>query len=343
MNVIKWLFAVAILVLLADGLILTPYYYKRLSPYTYDKEMGWVPKQDFSRNFHQRDSAGKSYDASYSLDHHRFRAYGDPATRNIKILFLGDSFTGDPFTGNNEMYFSMVKTAFREKYHKDVEIFAVGGGGYGTLQEYLLIKNKIKTINPDIFVLQFSDNDFCNNLLEWESQGIVRNQYLFRPYYAIKSGGIYHSPSPFAGIYSFLYKNSHIFERADIISQMLQFKYFGDYSRKLTLQEKERFEKESYDVTKQLFVLLKNEFGKETKLFMMVDVTDDKHINDLQVTLAKETGYIPLLFPLQNLNKFEAEHKGAVLRHADGGHLNILGNKILGEGLAEELAAHMSR
>jgi lysophospholipase L1-like esterase len=316
----------------------------RLSPYEYDETMGWLPKRDFSRNIPQRDAAGNKYNAFLSYDHHRFRAYGDPATRKTKILFLGDSFTGDPFTGNQEMYFSVVKSVLREKYNKDVEIFAVGGGGYGTLQEYLLIKEQIKIINPDFFVLQFSDNDFINNLLDWENNWIVRNQRFYRPYYSINTGKILYSPSPYAGCYKFANNNSYFFRRLDIIFQQLQYKYYGDYTnRKFTSEEIKKFQADSYNVTIKLLAFLKNEFSKDAKLFVMVDLTEDNGTNDLQIDLAKESGYIPLLFPLQNLHKYEAEHNSATLRHADGGHLNILGNKILGEGLAADLFKHMNR
>jgi lysophospholipase L1-like esterase len=315
----------------------------RLSPYTADSVLGWAPRQDFSRNFPQKDAAGNKYDALFALDHQRFRAYGNPASQNTKILFVGDSFTGDPFTGNKEMYFSIVKSALAEKYHKNVEVFAIGGGGYGTLQEYLMVKEQIHIIKPDIFVLQFSDNDFMNNLLEWEQQGIVRNQTFYRPYYSVKTGKIVHSPSPLAGIYRFLYNNSYFFRRVDIIIQRLQFKYYGDYSRKLSADEAKKFETDSYLVTKSTLSLLKKEFSKDAQLFFMIDQTDDSRVNDLQVSLARETGFTPLFFPMQHLNRFEKEHKGAVLRHADGGHLNILGNRILGEGLAEDLSNRLKK
>lgn len=339
-SVAAMLMFTTLLVVMADLLYFNPRD-QRLSPYDYDETMGWLPKNNFSRNIPQKDAAGNKYNAFLSYDRHRFRAYGDPATRKTKILFLGDSYTGDPFTGNKEMYFSVVKSALREKFNKDVELFAVGGGGYGTLQEYLLVKEQLKIIKPDIFVLQFSDNDFMNNLREWESQGIVRNQTFYRPYYSTKSGTIQYSTSPFVRCYKFLYNNSYFFRRTDIIMQRLQYKFYGDYSRTFAPQDLERLEKDSYDVTRQILLLLKNEFSKDAQLFIMIDVTNDKKIDELQVKLAKEAGYIPLLFPMRNLNKFEAENKNAVLRHADGGHLNILGNRILGEGLAEELRGHI--
>lgn len=348
MNRKMWLLLVAIFMVMATSVVLVDILYfnprdQRLSPYTYDETLGWIPKRDFSRNFPQKDSAGNKYDAFLSLDHHRFRAYGDPASRSTKILFLGDSYTGDPFTGNNEMYFSVVKSALHEKHNKDVEIFAAGGGGYGTLQEYLLIKDQIKGINPDVLVLQFSDNDFINNLFDWESPGIVRNQIFYRPYYSSKAGKYFYSSSPYASCYKFAYRNSYFFRRLDLIFQRLQYKYYDGYSREFTPAELKMFHQDSYEITKKLLALLRSACPKETKLFIMLDPTDDMPLNALQATLAKESGYIPLLFPVDNLNKYEIAHKAVILRHADGGHLNILGNKILGEGLAAELFDHLNR
>lgn len=332
----------AVCVISVDVLYFNPRDLK-LSPYEYDKTVGWLPKRDFSRNIPQRDAAGNKYNAFLSYDHHRFRAYGDPAARKTKILFLGDSYTGDPFTSNSEMYFSVVKSALREKYNKDVEIFAIGGGGYGTLQEYLLVREQIKVINPDVFVLQFSDNDFINNLLDWESNWIVRNQCFYRPYYSINTSKILYSPSPYARCYKFANNNSYFFRRLDLIFQRLQYKYYGDYTnRKFTPEEMKKFQADSYNVTKKLLALLKREFSEKTKVFIMLDPTEDNALNGLQEKLAKEAGYIPLSFPVVNLNKYEAGHKDAVLRHADGGHLNIPGNKILGEGLAEDLFSHLN-
>jgi len=332
----------ALSVVLADYLYFNPKD-QRLSPYAADEVLGWAPKKDFGRNFPQKDAAGNRYDAFFSLDHNRFRAYGDTATSKTKILFLGDSFTGDPFTGNNEMYFSVVKSTLRQKYHKDVEIFAAGGGGYGTLQEYLFIKEQIKVINPDIFVLQFSDNDFSNNSLEWEREEIVRNQNFYRPYFSDEKGKLRYSPSRFAGCYRFLYNNSYFFRRLDIIAQRLQFKYYDGYSRKFSPKEIEKLRGNSYQVTRKVLRLLKQEFNKDARLFIIIDETGDKELNRLQVSVAKESGFTPLLFPMQNLNALEAKNKATVLRHADGGHLNILGNRILGEGLATELFSQMSK
>ena len=94
MNRNMWLCLVAIFMFLALSVVLADYLYfnpkdQRLSPYAADEVLGWAPKKDFGRNFPQKDAAGNRYDAFFSLDHNRFRAYGDTAT-------CLDVFSSDP-------------------------------------------------------------------------------------------------------------------------------------------------------------------------------------------------------------------------------------------------------
>ena len=57
-----------------------------------------------------------------------------------------------------------------------------GGGGYGTLQQYLLIKKYFDEIKPTIIIHQFCENDFENNTKQIEKNSILYSQYYFRPY-----------------------------------------------------------------------------------------------------------------------------------------------------------------
>ncbi len=335
----KWMWLIVALISLAsaDVLIFSPVHMK-YPCYVPDDLLGWAPKHDFAREFVQRDSAGKTYKAFFALDHNGFREYGDPAAKRIKILFLGDSYTGDPNAGNQEIYFSVVKSTLHNKYNLDVEIFAAGGGGYGTLQQYLFIKEYIPKIKPDVFVLQFCDNDFENNYWEWEKYSIVRNQKYFRPYYSIESDSIFYADTFTARYYRIFYKNSFLFRGFEAILRRLQYKYYNGYS-KLTAQENYQFLRTSYPVTKKLLQLLRNEFGKETSLFAFFPPPYDPPFENQSLSVLRECGFTPLLSPMHALEK--ARNKGEIVLNADGGHYNNLGNRILGEALAAELYSHL--
>ncbi len=333
----KWIWFVAVLLSLAaaDVLLFSPLHL-RYPCYRPDDVLGWAPKHDFARDFSQRDSAGNRYKAFFSLDHNGFREYGDPAAKRIKILFLGDSYTGDPYAGNKEMYFSVVKSTLHDKYHMDVEIFATGGGGYGTLQEYLFIKQYISRIKPDVFVLQFCDNDFENNFWEWEKYSIVRNQKYLRPYYSLDSDSIYYADTLTARAYRVLYKKSFLLRGCDAVLRRLQYRYYGGYS-KLTEQENYQFLRTSYPLTHKLLLKLKSAFGNETKLYALPVV--DPPFENLSLSVLRESGFTPLLSPMHALEK--AKNAGEIVLNADGGHYNNLGNRIMGEALADELFSHL--
>jgi lysophospholipase L1-like esterase len=321
------------------------------SGYMPDNLLGWTPKRDFSRELTEKDAAGNTYKVLFSLDHNGFRAYGDPATKRLKILFLGDSYTGDPKASNERMYFSVVKSTLRDKFGLDVEVFTAGGGGYGTLQEYLFIKEYISIIKPDICVLQFTDNDFTNNFQEWEKYSIVRNQKYLRPYYSLESDSVYYVGTIWAKTYRLLYNRSFLFRGVDALARRIQYRYYSDRYKKnpsnyydgysaLPLAETYALLRQSYQVSKKLLLLFKKDFSPSTRFFTFFPPAGiDQNFLEQWVALAEECGFTPLLSPIRALNKATVE--GEVVLNADGGHYNNLGNLIMGEALAEELAAQL--
>jgi hypothetical protein len=62
-------------------------------------------------------------------------------------------------------------------------IFAYGGGGYGTLQEYMILDRYVDKINPDMVLWQFCANDLIINSHELESASFSNNNQMKRPYY----------------------------------------------------------------------------------------------------------------------------------------------------------------
>ena len=153
------------------------YFISGSMPYKYDSEIGWVTKSNYNLNKITHDISGKPYRVVYSTNEYGFRAWGKIDTDKEKILFIGDSFTGDPNMSDEDSYFGQVGKL------TGYEVFAYGGGGYGTLQELLILRKYSKIIDPDVFVLQFCGNDFENNSFDWETDSIVRNQKNFRPYF----------------------------------------------------------------------------------------------------------------------------------------------------------------
>ena len=77
----------------------------------------------------------------------------------------------------------------------DVEVFAYGAGGYGTLQEYMILDRYIDEIRPDLILWQFCINDFINNDNALERASTMNNNGMLRPYWE-QNTIAYLSPKP---------------------------------------------------------------------------------------------------------------------------------------------------
>ena len=62
-------------------------------------------------------------------------------------------------------------------------MFAYGTGGYGTLQEYLVLDEVIDEIQPTMILWQFCTNDFINNDHDLEVASTLNNNGWIRPYW----------------------------------------------------------------------------------------------------------------------------------------------------------------
>lgn len=104
------------------------------------------------------------------------KVFGDPATKKYKIFVVGDSMTEGRGIPERSMYYAYVGKKL------NAELFVYGGGGYGTLQEYLVLDRYLDEIKPDLVILQTTCNDFVNNSWELERRSYLNNNLAVRPY-----------------------------------------------------------------------------------------------------------------------------------------------------------------
>ena len=310
---------------------------RAVSPYRPDDQIGWVPKVNFQRSFTQKDLDGNEYQVNFRTHTDGFRAYGDIDSNKVKIFIVGDSFTGDPYTGNDDAYFSVMKNALKSKFDTEIELFVIGASGYGTLQEFLIVERYAEKINPDILILQFCSNDFGNNSMEIESNQIIKNQSYFRPY--LVDDNVVFIENLMAKLYRVTYFHSRIFRKLDIIRQWIFYEIYDSYGPEVSQAESDRLEKEAIDITRTIM----NKFNKigliDTKFITFNCDTEDDEDTRIWKDIARDSGFVVLETPSR---AFEAaEENKQTVRHADGGHLNILGNKITGEELAAQLANYV--
>lgn len=141
---------------------------------SFSSYLGWKTEANVSST-----SVVKGYgEITYSTQKYGFRVFGDTSTDKIKLFVIGDSFTQGHCVSDGKTYYDYLKN-----HNDNIEIFAYGGGGYGTLQEYMILDRYVDEIKPDIVLWQFCSNDLINNSHELESASFANNNQMTRPYY----------------------------------------------------------------------------------------------------------------------------------------------------------------
>jgi hypothetical protein len=164
----------------------------------------------------------------YSTKEYGFRSFSDVNTRKKKIFVIGDSFTQACSVSDGWTYYD-----YLEKNNDNIEIFSYGGGGYGSLQEYMILDKYIDIIRPDLILWQFCPNDFINNDHELESASLKNNNHMIRPYY--KEGRIewLYPKQNYGWIYSVV-QSSYLLRMLNIRLNILKAEKKGSIEDKLS-------------------------------------------------------------------------------------------------------------
>ena len=305
------------------------FFYKNQKIQINNKKFGWVLNKNIEfekKNFTKKK---KEYFINFKTSNvEGFREF--PIKKYAQnILILGDSFTAGPFASNTEMYYSYLKKKF-----DDEEIyfnwFVGGGGGYSTLQQFLLLEKYVKQIQPDIFIHQFCENDFENNSKIIEKNSILRNQYFFRPYY--ENGKIVYDTSFQGKIYKYIYKNSFFFRKIDRILMLHNYKKKQNYYNKQILDKELSNAK---DITQKIFNLIRETLGDEVLYISFNCSSKNKMKKKFWQEIVKKINGHAISKPSDKL--IEHEGTGKDIYYMDGVHLNKLGNELIANELYNEI------
>ena len=301
---------------------------KRL--YRFDAELGWAPKSNFTYDRMRSDVAGNPHRVRLTTNEYGFRQWGDLDNDKPRIFFIGDSVTGDPNMSDVDAYFGRVSELL------DAEVFAIGGGGYGTLQELMVLRKYVDIIDPDYFVLQFCINDFSNNSMHLESHSIVRNQKNLRPY-LLDDGQVGYLLA-LGHWYRFLYRYSYIFRFLDKKFQIFQYNLYGGYIPPSSQGEEENSEEtiRAEQTTERLLRMMADSVPGKTRIFTFVCRTKNQADTNRWMRVAENAGFISMPEVSEIVEK--AEQEGFVIRASDGSHWGPKGHRIAGEVLAGELS-----
>lgn len=296
----------------------------------YDKELGWILNNNIKIKINGLTKQNQKYEINYSTSKVKgFREYDEKQEYKKNILVIGDSYTAGPFASNNRMYYSYIKEELEKKGHF-FNWYVAGGGGYGTLQQYLLIKKYFDEINPTIIIHQFCENDFENNTKQIEKNSILYSQYYFRPY--LINDKIVYDNSFKGKLYKFFYHNSYLYKRIDKILTNHRYRNNNGYFDKKAYNN--NFEN-SKKITSSIFKLIKNLVGNKVVYASINCSAKDKQKFNSWIKILNEHKIINLSnsnLIIENISK-----KGEDIYYSDGAHLNENGNKIFGKSAAVEL------
>jgi hypothetical protein len=146
---------------------------ERSLSYRYDSELGWIPVPGSSSDVTNARTIHADHN-SLGLRDEEFVLDGQPT-----IMFLGDSFVWGLDAETKERFSELLKPRIG-----GYKILAAGVSGYGTDQEYLLLKKLWPKVKPAIVVLIFcTDNDREDNSTN------VRYEGYQKPYFATAADG----------------------------------------------------------------------------------------------------------------------------------------------------------
>lgn len=165
-----------ILLVVLEAILRVWYFFHNRSepPFSYiTEDVGWRSAPDLSFTYERKHYG----EIKYSSTRDGFRSFGDPESDRTKILVVGDSFTQAYHVSDGDPYYDQLGQL------ADAEIFAIAAGGYGTLQQSMMIEEYAPEIAPDIIIWQFTGNDFINNDWLLESQSNENSSHMRRPFW----------------------------------------------------------------------------------------------------------------------------------------------------------------
>jgi len=293
-----------------------------------DNNLGWRATENYRFAGNLRDRDGTLYWADVRTDRRGFRVFGDATkTNRPKVLFLGDSFTHAVQVSAQDAYYSLVGRAL------DIEVFAYGAGGWGTLQELMILPDFLDLIQPDAVVLQLCSNDIYNNDFELERGSARNNNGLVRPYW--EDGTIVRRlPRRFATLRRFASRYSEflyfVFSRLDRIVAASDRRGFEDRVEEEGLHFAPFSEAAS--VTEQLLREIRQVVPSGVPVFAFC--TDDpESVFGVLRSASDKAGLIFIEGVPESLRK--AENRGVCTRAADGGHWSPDGHRVVAEVLVE--------
>lgn len=295
-----------------------------------DEHFGWTPKEFISYTNNTVDQSGAPYHIEYKTYQYGFREWQKTNRLHKRVWFVGDSYTRAAQVSNDKAYYNIAKQYF------PMDVFAFGGGGYSSLQEYLAIDKYLDEIEPELIVWQFTPNDFLDNdyILDLSIGGVGTGK---RPY--LIDGNIKYA-------FALPTLNRILFKIAENTSSQLVhlihsriLPFMVDGKTKNLYREIEQSGTDhpgfarSYQTTQSIMQMVVRRVGGVK--VVAFSVRDQPPFYQAFRDIMKDVGIDIIAEVPEELNA--AETKGVEIRAMDGGHWNEKGHEIVGVAIAKGL------
>lgn len=289
--------------------------------HSFDKNLGWKMKKNFNFSYKQKDFYNNDYIVNFITNEDGLRPFGNENKEGKKILILGDSFTMDPYASNDDMWYAILAKEL-SKNKINYYGYAAGAGGYGTLQQFILLEKIKKKITPDIFILQFCSNDYMNNHYEWEKTQGAFGQYIRRPYF--KDNKLLKKEK---NLFNLIINTEFLSELKILNILIFTLSNFNQkfFNTTYDFDKINTYKNEANIITLELLKKIRKVYPDKKAYIINCDTDDEKSKNFQD--LIKKADFI--LIPTANKMKKYILDKEKIF-YKDGSHYNPLGNKFLG-------------
>lgn len=312
-----------------------------------DARLGWRLKKNVSYHREKTTLNGRRFDVKFTTDANGMRTFGPDPEAPVKILILGDSYTGEPYASDDQMWYAAFIRRLAELTHRpqsDFFVAAGASGGYGTLQSLMRAEEIKSFYKPTLLIHQFCDNDFLNNSFDLEQKSVVLNQWMMRPYLAADRETVIFHEGLLPKLYRYMLYRSSLF---GVFDRALQVSLSSRYGGFLMIPNNDKeayaknvraitYDEKAIDLTRFLLKKIRNDFDGVPAI--MVDCPiESSETNRVWVDAARSAGFTPITAPSDAL--VAAKLRGeADLFGADGAHLSDTGNAVMGRVLADSVA-----
>jgi lysophospholipase L1-like esterase len=312
-----------------------------------DERKGWRSTPDYSVTYRRKTADGVDHTVSYKSVEGGFRMRGDTSTTRPRLLIIGDSFTQAVNVETGKTYAALLADSL------GMEVFSYGAGGFGTLQELMVLQDVVKAIDPDVVLLQFCSNDLINNSFEMESRSTINNNRLRRPYLAPDGSIFYRNPFSERA----LVRRLSGFRLFNVVANLYLFSTRTSVESVVAGQPDDADFAKSVATTRTLVQRFRETIGPAVPLFVFT--ADDastrmRKFPDVEgvarfsgITERKLAEMVPSLgaqyVPGVGTAVEEAEGRGRTVKDMDGAHWSDEGHVIVASVLTAHLRPRLAR